>query len=263
LSSAKRWAAELHPEARSFRRVRWRLAKRHLRGEGLEIGALHKPLALPRGARARYVDRLDVPGLREHYPELAALPLVPVDLIDDGETLSRVPDESVDFVVANHFIEHTQDPIGTLACHLRVLRPGGVLYMAIPDKRQIFDHTRPVTTLEHVVRDHLEGPEGSRRAHYEEWAREVSRVLNNIPDHLVDEEARSLEEHDYSIHFHVWTPVAWLELLAFVARTQPIDVLECVQNQTEFIAVLRKENIDSAQPRAQAHRFARDLAPSA
>ena len=263
LRSARHWAAGLRPEARSFRRTRWRLAKTYLRGEGLEIGALHKPLALPRGAHARYVDRLDVPGLREHYPELAALPLVSVDLIDDGETLGRVPEASVDFVVANHFMEHTQDPIGTLACHLRVLRPGGVLYLAIPDKRHIFDRTRPVTTLDHVVRDHVEGPEGSRRAHYEEWAREVSRVLNNIPDHLVDEEARSLDEQDYSIHFHVWTPVAWLELVAHVARTQPIDVLACVQNQTEFITVLRKEAGSPAASADRAGRFERDLARSA
>jgi predicted SAM-dependent methyltransferase len=241
LTTTRRRVGELRPEARSFRNARWRLAQTHLHGEGLEIGALHKPLALPRGAHARYVDRLDVPALREHYQELAALPLVPVDVIDDGETLATIPDASVDFVIANHFMEHTQDPIGTLTQHLRVLRPGGTLYLAIPDKRRIFDRTRPITTLQHVIRDHEEGPAWSRREHYEEWAREVSRVLNNIPDDLVDEEARTLQEQDYSIHFHVWTPVAWLELVAYAARTLPIDVLACVQNQTEFITVLRKE----------------------
>jgi predicted SAM-dependent methyltransferase len=237
----RRLADAVHPERRSFADARWRLASKFLQGDGLEIGALHHPLRLPKGAHARYVDRYDVPDLRRHYPELADLPLVPVDVVDDGEVLASVPDESVDFVVANHFMEHCQDPIGALEHHLRVLRPGGVLYVAIPDKRRTFDEARPVTTLQHVIRDHTEGPAWSREDHYAEWAREVSRVLNDIPDHLVDQEAKDLESSDYSIHFHVWTPIAWLELLAYLAHTHPLDILECVQNQHEFVTVMRKE----------------------
>jgi hypothetical protein len=40
--------------------------------------------------------------------------------------LSSQPDSSAGFVVANHFIEHTQDPLGTLANHLRVCSVLGV-----------------------------------------------------------------------------------------------------------------------------------------
>ena len=62
-------------------------------------------------------------------------------------------------------------------------------------------------------------PDGSRSEHYDEWAHEVSRVLNNVPEDMLEEEARTLEESGYSIHFHVWTPIAWLELLSYCART--------------------------------------------
>lgn len=237
----RRLGDAVRPERRSFAETRWRLASQFVRGDGLEIGALHHPLRLPKGAQARYVDRYDIDDLRSHYPEMRDFPLVRVDIVDDGETLRSVPDESVDFVVANHFIEHCQDPIGTLYQHLRVVRPNGVLYIAIPDKRRTFDKTRPVTALEHVIRDHAEGPEWSRADHYDEWAREVSRVLNHIPDELIEQEAEDLERNDYSIHFHVWTSIAWFELLTYVARTQPLDLLACVQNQHEFITLLRKE----------------------
>ncbi len=64
-------------------------------------------------------------------------------MIDDGEHLASIGDESVDFVVANHFIEHCRDPIGALTTLLRVVRPGGVVFMAVPDKRQTFDRARP------------------------------------------------------------------------------------------------------------------------
>src|SRR5687768_15644014 len=90
-----------------FTRARRRLARQYLRGAGLEVGALHHPLPAPAAARVRYVDRMSVPDLRKHYPDLAAEPLVPVDVVDDGERLATVPDGLQDFLIANHFLEHT------------------------------------------------------------------------------------------------------------------------------------------------------------
>ena len=78
---------------------------------------------------------MDENDLRRHYPELNDLPLVNVNIVDDGEKLTAFEPNSQDFIIANHFLEHTQDPIGTVRRHLEVLRPDGVLYMAVPDRR--------------------------------------------------------------------------------------------------------------------------------
>ena len=176
----RRWVRRageiLSPKQREQRAVRKGLAQRFLKGDGLEIGALHLPLWLPDGARARYVDRYSREDLRREYPELRTHDLVEVDVVDDGETLATVADESADFVIANHFIEHTENPIRTLGRHAQVLKPGGVLYMAVPDKRFTFDRDRPVTPLEHMVADHANGAHHSRRVHYEEWARLVEHA---------------------------------------------------------------------------------------
>lgn len=219
-----------------FEQRRWTLSKRHIAGDGLEIGALHKPLRVPDGARVRYVDRYDEAGLRSHYPELDELPLVTVDVVDDGETLGTISDASVDFVIANHFIEHTQNPLQTLVNHLRVLREGGVLYLAVPDKRRTFDVDRAVTPLEHVLRDFEHGPAGSRVEHFRDWVVHVDK-----PD---DVEARvaELSDSDYSIHFHVWTPQAFSELLEH-ARGElgmPFAIAEVLRNGIEFIVILRR-----------------------
>ncbi len=228
----------LRPGDRAFERNRRRLADRHLRGAGLEIGALHLPLHVPRATRVRYVDRMDVAALRRHYPELRDLDLVEADVIDDGETLATVEAGSADFVIANHFIEHTQDPIGTLANHLRVLRPGGVLYLAVPDKRLTFDRDREITPLEHVVRDHVDGPDWSRMMHFREWVRHVEgRPLDEV-----EARAAQLEREDYSIHFHVWTPDAFAELLVH-ARTQlglPLELQALERNAHEFVVILQR-----------------------
>jgi predicted SAM-dependent methyltransferase len=181
--------------------VRENLVRRYIRGSGIEIGALHQPLPIPKNlALVKYVDRFDVDNLRIHYPELMAYPLVDVNIVDDGEKLTTFRPESVDFIVANHFLEHTQDPIGTLKRHIGVLKPGGILYMAVPDKRYTFDHLRPNTTLEHLLRDHEQGPKASYFEHVQEYVKLVDGLTGSEYDRKVTEICNT----DYSIHFHVW-----------------------------------------------------------
>ena len=220
------------------------IAARYLSGDGIEIGALHNPLRVPRGARVRYVDRMPVAELEQHYPELRGQRLVDVDVIDDGERLETVADGSLDFVIANHFLEHCQDPLGALGNMLRVLREGGVLYLAVPDKRFTFDVDRPVTPSEHLLADHREGPERSRRQHFEEWARLVDRV----DDADVERHATHLLEQDYSIHFHVWTQADVFELLQLARRElgAGFDVELAARNGHENVFVLRKARPQTA-----------------
>ena len=105
---------------------------------------------------------MTAPQLRQHYPELSQVDLVNVDIVDDGESLATISDGSMDFVVANHFIEHCQDPIRALTNHFRVLKTGGILFLALPDKRFTFDKDRPVTPNAHLYQDHEIGPAQSR-----------------------------------------------------------------------------------------------------
>src|SRR3954452_22684913 len=77
-----------------FLDARSTFAERFLAGDGLEIGALHLPLATPSRARVRYVDRMPFEKLRGEYPELAGWDLTPVDTIDNGELLETIPERS-------------------------------------------------------------------------------------------------------------------------------------------------------------------------
>jgi GT2 family glycosyltransferase/predicted SAM-dependent methyltransferase len=215
------------------------IAQLYLHGHGIEIGALHYPLPVPATASVRYVDRMSVADLRRHYPELADQPLVEVDIIDDGERLSTVADASQDFVIANHFLEHCQDPIGALATMLRVLTVGGVVYLAVPDKRYTFDCHRPVTPLAHLLRDHADGPGWSRADHFAEWVRLVNQVRDET---AASQQTAQLMAEDYSIHFHVWTQGEFLELLAAVKREilTDFDVELFLKHGHEMIFILRK-----------------------
>lgn len=226
-------------------RTRLSVSRGLLRGQGLEIGALHWPLPVPSGASVRYVDRFDVEGLRAHYPELRDKQLVPVDVIDDGETLATQPDESQDFIIANHFLEHTEDPVRTIKNHLRVLRGGGHLYLAVPMKDATFDVLRPVTPLAHILHDHANGPEGSRTSHYEEWARQVDKV----PEDEVDAKVSELLEQQYSIHFHVWDEPAFLSFIGHLENELglPMRVVLTRRNRHELIVIAEKVSQTAAR----------------
>lgn len=224
--------SELPAEMRVVRR---RIAGQYLRGTGLELGALHSPLEVS-GGGVRYVDRMPVADLRRHYPELAGFALTPVDIIDDGERLSTIPDESQNFVIANHMLEHTENPLGTIRAHVAKLRHNGILYYAVPDKRHSFDRDRPLTDFPHLIADDADGGAASRYGHYFEWA----KFVNNADD--PHDNARKNMEFNYSIHFHVWDANNWFAFL--VAAREYLDgrfdILHIECNGPEIVTVLSR-----------------------
>lgn len=229
----------MHPRRRLYARTRRRTARRFLGGAGIEIGALHRPFPVPATVTVRHLDRLTTEQLRDEYPELAAEPFAPVELVDDGETLTTLPDASEDFVIASHVLEHTQDPIGTLQAHLRVLRPGGIELLALPDRGQGIDERRAPTTLEHLLADHADSGAGSRAAHYAEWAELVDVPLGFVAAEEAGAHAEALERGAYSIHFHCWTLQEFVTQLP--AFGLPATVVEARPNRHEFLVVLRRD----------------------
>lgn len=225
------------------RHNRWRLARRYVSGHGLELGALHAPMRLPPAATVRYVDRLPVEKLREVYPELAGERFVPVDVVDDAETLLTVPPASQRFVAASHLLEHCEDPISAVHVWLRVLEPGGFLLLAVPDGRFTFDRRRPVTPLAHVERDRAEGPAVSRLAHYAEWV----ALVDGCPEAEVEARALALMEARHSIHFHVWDAPALAAFLRHCVATSPVParLAAFVRNRAENLAVLGRPGATS------------------
>ena len=134
------------------------MARQYIRGDGIEIGAKSTPLLSNRtlgkinAERAamkappttvRLVDELSTADLlvkyggtdATHQGWLRGIRAHPVDVVDDANYLKRFRDESLDFVVANHVLEHVVDFLGTLATFHRVLRKGGVAFVALPDRR--------------------------------------------------------------------------------------------------------------------------------
>ena len=213
------------------------IAHEYITGVGIEIGALHHPLPMPDNVTVRYVDRLSTQQLREQYPELSQLPLVDVDIIADGETLDSIHDSSQDFVIANHFLEHCQNPLLTIENMFRVLKQNGVLFLAIPDKRYTFDVARPITTYQHLEIDYAKGGEFSKKQHFEEWVRLVHHLTD---EYEIAKQADTLMSIDYSIHFHVWTQAEMIQMILNLKLKLVFEIELICRNNNEVIFVLRK-----------------------
>lgn len=178
-----------------------------LKGRGLEIGALNNPLRVStEHCSVSYVDRFSNEQLRAVYPELNQASLVPVSILGRADHLP-VPDCSQDFVIANHLIEHLDNPIAAIRDWHRIIKTGGFLFLAVPHYRGTFDVNRELTDLRHLFRDHLDAGQHSRFEHYLQWAEHVNGINGGI-EKL--QRARVLLEQEYPIHFHVWNELTFL-----------------------------------------------------
>ena len=215
------------------------IAQQYITGSGIEVGALHSPLLVPAGTEVKYVDFEAPAELDDHYPELSHTTITRPDIISDMETLRGIDDSSQDFVIANHVLEHCEDPIKAVKNTARVLNQNGIAYFAIPDKRFTFDEDRDITTLDHLIRDHEDGPDVSLREHYEDWCRHV--------DHLngqeFSEKVELLLKLRSNIHFHVWEYPDMTQLFHYLTTVLkvPLDVEMSFLTGNEVIWILRKQ----------------------
>ncbi len=225
---------ELQESALFSKPPRGRFASR-LSGEGIEIGALDKPLPVPKGVKVRYVDRRSREDAMQGYDGKRedVSKFVEVDYVCDGEKLEVIPDESQDFVISNHMLEHCMNPIRTVENFLRVTKMGGLLFITLPDKRYSFDYKRPITTWEHILNDYRKNTEVEPLETYEDWNRYVNPNAN----------PESKFKNQSNIHFHAWT---MQEIVEMFSRMQsdlqfPIHLEASLQAGNEVICLLRKE----------------------
>ena len=216
-----------------------------LSGSGIEIGPLDHPIQAPH-LDIKFVDRMTVAELREQYPELANNDIVEPDIIDNGETLDTIADNSQDFVVASHVIEHIPNPIQALLTWQRVLKPGGRLFLAAPASDITFDRTRELTSIKHLLEDYQNPSRERDYAAFEEFALHVScRHFGLKPESEYKDLAKELWEQDYSIHYHVWTYKSFKKFLDYLSshfdnwHLKVVDKMPtCCQ---EFAFVLEKQ----------------------
>ena len=223
------------------------LARAHLRGRGLEFGALHSPLAVDPSCEMTYADHYLNEELYEIFPEIEQDyrdQMVQVDLRVDlnSSDLSDLESHGFDFFVANGVMEHLANPLAFLANVARIMRPGAMLYIAVPDRDYAFDSRRAVTSFEHLWDEYERAVTDVSDDHFVDY---LGGVGVHIPDDPVAREALLDEHRRHTIHVHVWDEGSFAEFLRLAIERVPLG-LELVdgcgprEGEGNLIAVLRK-----------------------
>lgn len=224
---------------------------RHLRGSGIELGPGHHPYVtvLP-GTDVRYVDRWEPDDNRALFPELGAeaeFPQPDVVANLDEQLLEMFPDGSQDFVITSHLFEHVGNPLALLEdCH-RVLRPGGVLLLLLPDMTRTSDARRPPTTLEHLVAEY----DAKLRGFDDEHVVEYLHFVGKFDGDGAELATRIQHERARSLHVHCWTEDTFFPVLYYAVGELDcgFEIVELVLSSDvpgskEFGYILRRPTVE-------------------
>jgi SAM-dependent methyltransferase len=159
------------------------LAHKYCVGKGLEIGgSAHNPFGLD----ALNVDFSDSMETRFKKKEIEICgKALPVDVVACGDDIP-LPDESQDFVVSSHVIEHFPNPMKALAEWDRLIKPGGIIFIIAPHKERTFDKDKENTSLEHIVEDyknHNTQPHSAPNGHDHCW---VTETFIEVVEFMID-----------------------------------------------------------------------------
>jgi ubiquinone/menaquinone biosynthesis C-methylase UbiE len=119
---------------------------------GIEIGgSAHNPFNLPHCINVDYTDSMDNPYKQLEYSFCEER--LPVDIVAFASELP-FGNESLDYVISSHLIEHCFDPIATMREWLRVIKSGGYIFTIAPSKEATPEETRSITTMEELIDRH-------------------------------------------------------------------------------------------------------------
>lgn len=124
-----------------------KLAHKYCDGKkGIEIGpGAHNPFNIP---NCIYVGKKPLQLFIDEELRFCG-EFQPLDIYCNADKLP-FNDETLDYVLSSHVIEHCWDVISTINEWFRVLKPNGIIFMIIPHADRCCDIGREITTIDHL-----------------------------------------------------------------------------------------------------------------
>ncbi len=217
----------------------------YLRGSGIEVKAMNAPLPIRKNSTVRYIEDIETERVLKNAHIFSEIYHVKPHIIDDADALSRLGDASEDFVILNNSLHFSENAIKSLRNAMRVIRPGGVVYASVIDKRFSVDVRRKVTPLQHFWQDFTDGVEAGRSDHYWDfWNNVLVPLAGAKPLSERGVYAERLIFERRPIHFHVWTHGSFIGFIQSVLDGLNLgcELELSIRNEVETICIIRKES---------------------
>jgi len=218
-------------------------ALRYITGSGYEIGAQNSPLMCTNADRIMYIDYLSRTESAQKY-NIQENKCVEVDIIADANDLTCIPPDSASFIIANHVLEHCQNPVSTLQGWMRILRTKGILFLTLPNyKANEFDFEKSPTSVNHFIEDSRKASRGEDIA--TEHIKEHIQLIDGIDPYDKERFSRRYREivaSNLHTHYHVFDRKNVLELLHVIHRQAPIRIVNsfAYADSFELLFILEK-----------------------
>lgn len=239
-----------------------------LGGAGIEIAPFFRPTLLKQDCNIYYTDYATAAELKKKHEhleiarEIAELTVESDFIWRPGETLVKCIPAGMrfDYAIASHVIEHVPNVIGWLVQILDVLKPGGVLSLAIPDKRATFDVYRSETHVSEMVDAWLRNQKIPSSAQiYDMLSNAVDAPSGSFPQeegipfaslhrNYTDQQALEFAIHAFTtgsyldIHCSVFTPDGFRSLLLRINELGLLNIAvsDSISRDGEFFLRLTK-----------------------
>jgi SAM-dependent methyltransferase len=233
-------------------------------GRLIEIGPSFNPLAPKReGWNTFVVDHASREELVAKYADQDTAQIEEVDFVWHGGSIAdAVPADqhgTFDAFIASHVIEHTTDIVTFLQAAQTLIKPDGLVILAVPDKRKCFDFFRhPSSTADAIAAFQERRVRHTTRTHLD-YALNVALKPGNVgawssydsdpvaPANSIDTEPqwRAAADLPYYVDAHAWVfvPSSFQLMILELSAAGYLDlrVEEVAEAETtEFYAWLRK-----------------------
>lgn len=170
-------------------------------------------------------------GRFEYLPGRAGL-----QMVAEATDLRDIATGRYQFVLSSNCLEHVANPLKALREWMRVIEPGGLLLLVLPNQVANFDHRRPVTTFDHLLEDERRDVGEDDLTHLPEilslhdldrdpWAGGRENFIRRSHDNL---------QHR-GLHHHVFDPGLWAQM-ALHLGLQP---LQSDRTDSDFVFLAR------------------------
>jgi SAM-dependent methyltransferase len=150
---------------------------------------------------------------------------------------SQIFPEKYDFVISSDCLEHIANPLKAITEFWQILKPNGILLIAVPRKETNFDHKRQITTMNHLLEDFNNEIGEDDLAHLVEILALHDLELDSIQGGIDELKERSLKNFENrAIHHHVFD----MDLLGKIYRLVGLSILLEENIGTSYIITGRK-----------------------